>query len=67
MRIRWTPDRLRRAADLSAEGLGATEIAATLGVSKDAAASAMSRYGLFATSRRSYRRQPETTTDGPTP
>ncbi len=51
MRTNWTAERQRRAADLSAEGYGATAIAAQLGVTKDAAASAMRRYGLFARPR----------------
>jgi len=51
MRTNWTPDLQRAAADLSAQNLGATEIAAQLGVSKDAAKSAMSRYGLYARPR----------------
>lgn len=54
MRIRWTHNLLRRAADLSAEGYGATDIAVRLGFGrqgKDAVASAMSRYGLFARPR----------------
>ncbi len=51
MRTSWTPEIQRRAADLSAQGLSAADIAVKLGVSKDACASAMSRYGLFARPR----------------
>ncbi len=59
MRTNWTAERQRRAADLSAEGYGATAIAAQLGVTKDAAASAMRRYGLFARPRPGKQAQPE--------
>lgn len=65
MRTRWTHSLLRRAADLSAQGYGATAIAVQLGLTKDQVASAMSRYGLFAFTRPS-RRQPAKITDGQT-
>jgi orotate phosphoribosyltransferase-like protein len=56
MRIRWTDDLKRRAADLSAAGLSAGAIAAQLDVTKDQAASAMTYYGLYASPARPRQR-----------
>ncbi len=60
-RRRYDDDIQRLMADLSAAGLSAGEIASRLGLTKDAAASAMTRYGLYAAPRpprRSFRPSP---------
>lgn len=61
MRARWRHDLhlQKRAAYLSAQGLGAAAIADVLGLTKDAVASAMCRYGLFARTRPGRVRQAE--------
>lgn len=50
---RWSVMRQRRIAALSRQGMSAARIAAYLGESAAAVSSAMRRFGLFATSRRS--------------
>jgi len=52
--MRWTSDRQRLLADLSARGLSADRIAELMGESRDAVASAMWRYGLFARAKRTF-------------
>lgn len=49
--MRWTADRQRLLADMSASGLGAGRIAREIGETKSAVANAMGRYGLFARAR----------------
>jgi hypothetical protein len=50
--MRWSPDRQQLLADLSAAGLSAGDIAILLDDRRNAVASAMYRYGLFAVTRR---------------
>jgi len=60
MRINWQdPRRQLRAAKLSREGLSAGRIAELMGATKDAVASAMWRYGLYANPRGPRRPQYE--------
>lgn len=49
--MRWTADRQKLLADLSALGCSAGDIAVLTGERRDAVASAMWRYGLFARSK----------------
>lgn len=49
--MRWTADRQKLLADLSAHGLSAGEIALTMGETRAAVATAMWRYGCFARSK----------------
>jgi hypothetical protein len=52
MRHRWdSPEIQAELAAKSAMGMSATEIAKDIGATKDQVASAMTRYGLFASSR----------------
>lgn len=50
---RWqSPALQEQLADMSARGMSAAQIAAELGETRDAVKSAMTRYGLFASSGR---------------
>ena len=56
--MRWqNPELQVRLADMSANGQSAAEIAAEIGETRDAVKRAMTRYGLFATTRGSGRRR----------